>query len=108
MQFKLLLLVVLIGLTGCDQVSKHFSNQTKLDDKISKIDKKTSDMKRMLEAHDKIISDVLYSLGELKMVNNLVEFQKDSKGLSVLKTNLGNFPMALKAMMDIDIPTFIR
>jgi len=65
-------------------------------------------MKRMLEAHDKIISDVLYSLGELKMVNNLVEFQKDSKGLSVLKTNLGNFPMALKAMMDIDIPTFIR
>jgi len=46
MQFKLLLLVVLIGLTGCDQVSKHFSNQTKLDDKISKIDKKTSDCHR--------------------------------------------------------------
>ena len=105
MKFKILLpfvLCLLLGITGCDQLNKDTAGKSN-----KKIEKRFSMLERKIASINGELSLMEASLKEHGEFNRIVydrllggtEFQRNSTGYSILKTNLGYFPIVLKEII---------
>ena len=105
MKFKILLpftLCMFLGITGCEQLNKGTAEKSS-----KEIEKRFSMLERKIASINGELSLINASLKEHGKFNRIVydrllggtEFQKNSTGYSILKTNLGYFPIVLKEII---------